>query len=67
MQGILLGIHIRNIFLDAAFVIVSLLVGAAIGFERIDPLVLELNLDSAIEIGQFPQPRREGVVVKDNA
>ena len=67
MQGILLGIHIRDIFLDAALVIINLLVGAAIGFERIDPLVLELNPDSAIEVGQFPQPRREGVVVKNNA
>ena len=64
VKGILLRIHVVDIFTNAAFIEVDLFVGLAILASRFRALVAEDDLDPTIEVGQFPQTPRKGGVIK---
>ena len=55
VKGVLLLIHVRDIFLDAAFVEVDLLMGITGITERGFALIAKHNLHATIQVGQFSQ------------
>ena len=67
MKGFLLLVHVCDVFLDAAFVEVSLLVGLSLVIPGGLTLIAENDAHSAIEIGQLPQPGGEGGVIENDA
>ena len=64
VKGILLRIHVVDIFTNAAFVEVGLFVGLTVLASRFRALIAENNLDPTIEVGQLTQTPREGCVIK---
>ena len=67
MERILLRIHVGDVLLDAAFVVIDLLVGLAVGAAGSGALVTEHDLDATVEVGELPQATRQGVVIELNA
>ena len=67
MQCIFFGIHIGDIFLDAALIEINFFVGLAFGITGSFTLIAENNPHSSIEIGEFAQTRRQRGVIKLDA
>ena len=54
MQSILLRIHVGDVFLNAAFVVINLLVSFTLGIACRGALIAENNFDPTIEVGELP-------------
>ena len=67
MQSIFLGIHVGDVFLDAAFVMIDLLMGLACRVTGRGPLIAEDDAHTAVQVGQLTQTGRERVVIELDA
>ena len=54
MQSILLRIHVGDVFLDAAFVVINLLVSFTLRIACRGALIAENDFDPTIEVGELP-------------
>ena len=67
MQRILLGIHVGDVFLDAAFVKIDFFVCLAFGVACRLTLIAKHDANAAVEVGQLTQTRRKGGVIENDA
>ena len=67
MERVLLLIHVGDVFLNASFVEIDLLMGIACGIARRSAIVTEDNPNPTIEVSQLAQTRGESLIVELNA
>ena len=67
MKGVLLRIHIGDIFANPAFVEIDLFMGFTRFAEGLRALITKDDLDATVEVGELTQAARKGGVIKTDA